>query len=178
MARFDQLVEHAWDDLRRLSRRSIRAQQGAVRFAEPTSLLAEAMGRLTAQESKPTNAAQLKGLATLALRRALADRMRRGLAAKRDRAGMADLARARAGVARAAGDEVVGEELRARVLAGLEALGELDPRAAEALFLTAQAGMRAAEVADELGVSTPTVERDLRAARAFMAAWIETGGEG
>ena len=74
MARFDQLVEHAWDDLRRLSRRSIRAQQGAVRFAEPTSLLAEAMGRLTAQESKPTNAAQLKGLATLALRRALADR--------------------------------------------------------------------------------------------------------
>ena len=38
--------------------------------------------------------------------------------------------------------------------------------------------MRAAEVADELGVSTPTVERDLRAARAFMAAWIETGGEG
>lgn len=176
MPSFEELVEDAWDELRSLARGSIRAQQGGARFAEPTSLLAEAVGRIWAQESKPANASHLKGLAALALRRALADRMRRELSAKRNRVGMAGFARARAGGGRRPDDEVGADELRARILAGFDALAEVDPRAAEVLFLTAQ-GMKAAEVAAELGVSTPTVERDLRAARAFMAAWIDLDRE-
>jgi DNA-directed RNA polymerase specialized sigma24 family protein len=173
---FDELVREALPDLRRLARRSIREQVGGARFAGPTSLLGDAMGRLAGQRNLPENRDQLQGLAMLALRRALADRMRRGLAAKRDDARLGALAYARGSHGSSparSGDDV--SELRTRILEAMHALAEADPRAAEALFLTVQAGMGAAAVATELGVSVPTVERDLRAARAFLAAWLSSG---
>jgi RNA polymerase sigma factor (TIGR02999 family) len=169
---FDELVRIAWNDLRALSRRSIARQQGAHRFADATSLLGEALGRLSTQRNLPDSRAQLHGLAKLAIRRALADRMRKGLAAKRDARAESVEPIARRARARAERSDPRREDRRTSVLEALDALHEADPRAAEVLFLTARAQMKAEAVAEVLGISVPTVERDLRAARAFVAAWI------
>ncbi len=53
-----------------------------------------------------------------------------------------------------------------------EALGKLarlDPRLAEVIELRFFAGLEVTDVAELLGVSTPTVKRDTRTARAFLA---------
>lgn len=53
--------------------------------------------------------------------------------------------------------------------AALQKLATLDPRLVEVMELRFFAGMEVAEVATMLGVSEPTIKRDTRAARAFIA---------
>jgi RNA polymerase sigma factor (sigma-70 family) len=51
----------------------------------------------------------------------------------------------------------------------LTQLAALDGRAAEVLQMTYFAGMERAEIATVLGVSVPTVDRELRFARAWLS---------
>lgn len=53
--------------------------------------------------------------------------------------------------------------------AALQKLAALDPRLVEVMELRFFAGMEVSEVAVMLGVSEPTIKRDTRAARAFIA---------
>jgi len=53
------------------------------------------------------------------------------------------------------------------------ALAELDPRLEQVVELRFFAGLTLQEVAEAMGLSEPTVKRDLRAARAFIAAELE-----
>lgn len=53
--------------------------------------------------------------------------------------------------------------------AALQKLAALDPRLVEVMELRFFAGMEVGEVAAMLGVSEPTIKRDTRAARAFIA---------
>ena len=56
-----------------------------------------------------------------------------------------------------------------RMDAALKKLAELDPRLAEVVELRFFAGLEVPEVAELLGVSEPTVKRDTRTAKAFLA---------
>lgn len=51
----------------------------------------------------------------------------------------------------------------------LRRLGELDPRLVQVMELRFFAGMEVSEVAALMGVSEPTIKRDTRAAKAFIA---------
>lgn len=51
-------------------------------------------------------------------------------------------------------------------------LGELDPRLEKVVELRFFAGLEVDEVAEVLGVSSPTIKRDTRAALAFLSAWV------
>jgi RNA polymerase sigma factor (TIGR02999 family) len=56
-----------------------------------------------------------------------------------------------------------------RVDVALARLAELDPRLAEVIELRFFAGLEVSEVAQLLGVSEPTIKRDTRTAKAFLA---------
>ena len=74
---------------------------------------------------------------------------------------------------------VMSEERSAELLAldeALERLAEFDPRKASVVELRHFGGLTAAETAEVLGVSVVTVERDWKAAKAWLAK--EVRGEG
>jgi RNA polymerase sigma factor (sigma-70 family) len=78
------------------------------------------------------------------------------------------------------GDVALGEESMAAELLTLDALldqlAALDPRAARVLELTYFAGLPRADIAELLEVSVPTVDRELRFARAWLAEQLGRGG--
>lgn len=75
----------------------------------------------------------------------------------------------------------LGEESMAADLLTLDALlrqlAADDPRAAEILQLTYFAGLGRADIAAVLDISVPTVDRELRFARAWLAEQLERGLE-
>ncbi|MBL0029880.1 MAG: sigma-70 family RNA polymerase sigma factor [Rhodanobacteraceae bacterium] len=101
-----------------------------------------------------------------------------------------DYARARVAECRGAGAEHVSLDAleglplpidaQAEQLVGIDAalskLEALDPRLAEVVELRFFAGLEVEQVAELLGVSTPTVKRDTRTAKAFLARELGSGG--
>jgi RNA polymerase sigma factor (TIGR02999 family) len=74
---------------------------------------------------------------------------------------------------------VIGEERSAELIAldeALERLAEFDERKARVVELRHFGGLTAAEVAEVLGVSVITVERDWRAAKAWLAREVASDG--
>lgn len=59
---------------------------------------------------------------------------------------------------------------------GLDALAVLDERACKVIVLASFAGRSSAEIAELLGVTTRTVERDLVAARLFLKRYMDPDG--
>ena len=55
----------------------------------------------------------------------------------------------------------------------LDQLAVLDPRAAEVLQLTYFGGLLRDEIATVLGLSVPTIDRELRFARAWLTAQLQ-----
>ncbi len=101
---------------------------------------------------------------------------------------LVDHARARLADKRGGGRERVtwtlsslGEESMAADLLTLDALMRQleaeDPRAAQILQLTYFAGMQRPDIAVVLGISVPTVDRDLRFARAWLSQQLGRGLE-
>jgi RNA polymerase sigma factor (sigma-70 family) len=151
-------------------------RDGRAIASGPTSVLNEALGRITAQDARPGSEEQLRGLATITLRRVLSDRRRRLEADKRG-GGKAPLALEHDAVALLESIGHASQRLESgeRVRAALAALLECEPRRGEALVLSASSGLSVPQIAEILGVSAPTIERDLRFARAWIAAWLEDG---
>jgi RNA polymerase sigma factor (TIGR02999 family) len=172
---FDALVARSYQGLKRLAAITMRENRdGASLATGPTSILNEALGRLAAQEARPQGEEHLRGLATMTLRRVLSDRRRRRDAEKRGGGrASAPLTEASAQLFESVGHAASRDESVARVRAALAALLECEPRRGEALVLSASSGLPVAQIAEVLGVSVPTVERDLRFARAWIAAWLE-----
>lgn len=100
-----------------------------------------------------------------------------------------DYARARLADCRGAGAEHVpldaleilplAIDAQAEQLVGIDAaltrLAALDPRLAEVVELRFFAGLEVEEVAELLGVSAPTIKRDSRTAKAFLARELGVG---
>lgn len=178
-AAFSVLVSRSYAGLKRLASMAIRENRDGRAIASgPTSVLNEALGRITAQDARPRSEEQLRGLATITLRRVLSDRRRRREADKRG-GGRAALSLSHDAVAllESIGHASHRRESSERVRAALAALLECEPRRGEALVLFVSSGLVVPQIAEILGVSSPTIERDLRFARAWIAAWLEDGGD-
>lgn len=139
-------------------RRMLQKAAGPDRVS-PSSLVAEATLRLLLQRTEIRDTDQLHGLAALSMQRSLTDRARRRGARRRVKPKDAP----------PSARTIRPVEAEADLLQELEVLRAVRPRQASVVELVGLQGKSTHETAQALGVSAPTVERDLRAARAWLA---------
>jgi RNA polymerase sigma factor (TIGR02999 family) len=139
---------------------------------EPSALVNEAMLRLLGQDVLSfDDRRHFLRTASRVMRRVLVDHARARNAEKRDgglRVTLHDVADERA-------------ESAVDVLAldrALTRLAEAEPRWAQVVELRFLLGLEVAEVAEALGISTPTVKRDWRFARAWLARELSESAPG
>ncbi|HXI02500.1 MAG TPA: ECF-type sigma factor, partial [Candidatus Saccharimonadales bacterium] len=150
-----------YDELRRIAGRYMRSERPGQTL-QATALVNEAFVRLVGMDVEWKDRVHFVSVAAQAMRRILVDRARaRGRAKRGGRPLKATL------------DEglVVSGEPDPMVLdldRALAKLEEQDPRKSRALELMYFGGLTQAGIAEVLGVSVPTVERDLRQARAWL----------
>jgi RNA polymerase sigma factor (TIGR02999 family) len=171
------LVAQHYGALRSLAERQLAADRARTGFAtlSPTSLLGETFTRLLRQETRIVNESHLSAIATMIFMRVLADRRRKRLALKR---GGRTSHFPADGLERESQERSPAEDalLAADVDFLHEKLSELaerEPRRAEAISLHTIGGMTVPMVAELLGVSVATVERDLALARAWLASQMK-----
>lgn len=158
----DLLLARVYDTLRGMAAARLRRGEGG-RTLQPTAVVNEALLRLLGAETDWEDRAHFFALAALKMRAVLVDHARARAAGKRGgEAAMVTLSHA---------DREGGASQEYDVLAlhqALEKLCEHDERAARGVEMAYFGGMEQSEIACVLGVSVPTVERDLRFARAWL----------
>ncbi len=158
----DALFSQAYEELRRLASAVRRGDPSAT--ITPTVLVHEAWLRLSRDTSIPATSEQhFKRIAARAMRRVLIDAARARKAEKRG--GGQALVTFDEALAGAAGtpDEVLALD------AALDELARLQPRQALMVECRFYGGLDTRETAALLGVSDATIERDWRAAKAWLA---------
>lgn len=164
----DQAVEIIYSDLRRLAAFHIGKHHGSRSAAltlQPTALVNETYMKLLRQKVGYTDREHFLAIATRLMLRVLIDHQRSKSAAKRG------------------GDQIRvtltglsshnSEAAASGILDALEKLETLDQRKADVIRLRAVWGMEMREVAESLGVSLATVERDWRFAKNWLAEELE-----
>ena len=164
----ERLWPHVYDELRRLAARHMRDQR-AGHTLQATALIHEAYVRLIDTPIAGESRAEFFALAAKAMRSILVDHARGKARAKRG-----------AGAVKVSLDEVmmIGDADQHDLVVldqALEQLAELDGRKAEIVELRYFGGLTLVEIAGLLGVSEPTVRRDLRLARAWLRRWMNEG---
>jgi RNA polymerase sigma factor (TIGR02999 family) len=165
----------ALDDVFSLVYEELRQVASWVRGREPsqtlnsTALVNEAWLKLKeSPRLAGTSAAHFKAIAARAMRQVLVDAARKRHAQKRDAGVAAPLIEAeRAGKASRFDVELLALDT------ALETLEGLNPRQARVVDCRFFLGMSVPETADLLGVSESLIERDWRAAKAWLASTIE-----
>lgn len=165
-AEFDRAFSAAYEELRRLAgsvRRNERAQT-----LNPTALVHEAWLKLSrSPELAGTTPLHFRRLAARAMRQVLVEAARRRHAAKR---GGADAVFVTFDESLVSAEAWAGDLLA--LDSALEQLAAMDARQARVVECRFFAGLDVAETADVLGVSAATIERDWRAARAWLAVAV------
>ena len=169
----DRLVRAVYDELRGLARAHLRREQGATLVT--TELVHEAYEKLLGPRSSYGGRGHFFGAAARAMRQILVDHARRRGRAKRG------------GGARAAALDEVGE-IAAPAAGGevdildldaaLTRLAALDARQAAVVECRYFGGLSVEETAEALGLSTATVKRTWRTARAWLFATLQPDGPG
>lgn len=159
------LIELVYDDLRRLAGHYLR-QERPEHTLQPTALVNEAYVRLAEVKVLWQDRAHFLAVAARLMRRLLVDHARARQRAKRDYGRKISL------------DEVkeASVALSFDLLALDHALTEFatfDARKVEILELHFFAGLTNDEVADTLGVSRATVQRELRLAKAWLRLQLQ-----
>lgn len=161
----DDLFSSTYEELRRLAAAVGRDDPSAT--LNPTALVNEAYARLArSHDFQVDSSLHFKRIAARAMRQILVEAARRRGAQKRlDGRLLVTL------------DDRVdkGHEITAEVLAldeALDGLHRMEPRQAQVVELRFFGGLELTEVADVLEVSSATVSRDWRAARAWLATEI------
>jgi RNA polymerase sigma factor (TIGR02999 family) len=156
----DALATLVYQELRAMAARRL---SGVVqRPLDTTELVHETFARLLEHPLKATDRSHFFRTVALALRQVLVDAVRRGQAEKRGGGVVQVTLGAAADVA------VAGPETWLSVEAALAELEREDPRKCRVVEMSLLMGMAQSEVAEALEVSLPTVERDLRFARAWL----------
>jgi RNA polymerase sigma factor (TIGR02999 family) len=162
-AALEPLLAALYPELRRIARQFFRGEARALTL-QPTALVHEAFLRLVGQDRVDWKSrAHFLGVAATMMRRVLVDRARARATAKRG-AGATPIT-AVDPVARA--NDRVHIDLLALDQA-LERLAALDAQQAKLVELRYFGGLTIDETATALDVSSATVERDWRSARAFL----------
>lgn len=163
----DRSFERVYDELRRLASRVRGGRAGDT--LNTTALVHEAYLKLaSAHEVRLNDRAHFFALAARAMRQIVTDAARRRLADKRGGLDGVHVTLDEAQHARPLSfSEVVALD------DALDRLGALDARRARVVEQRVFAGLTMDETAAALGVSRPTVERDWRAARAWLAVELE-----
>ena len=129
------------------------------RQMSPTSLVAESTLQLLAQRVTIQGDDHLQGLANISMQRVLSDRARKGRALKRS-GNPRDLLKA---------EEVKSEVQELAIINAIEALRAVRPRQAEVITAVCLQELSIEQAAKELNMTVPTLNRDLRAAREWLA---------
>ena len=166
----DQHFGRVYDELRRLAHRVRGGRAGDT--LDTTALVHEAYLKLASSaELRLKSRAHFFALAARAMRQIVVDAARRQLADKRGGA---------KAVSVTLDESLQQAPLRASQLVALDEalarLDQVDPRRARVVEHRIFSGLTADETAALLGVSRPTVERDWRAARAWLAVELEEAG--
>ena len=159
-AALDPLFGLVYETLRDIAVARLRG--GAHHTLQPTSLVNEAVLRLMGRNVEWNDRAHFFAVAALKMRAVLVDHARAMASAKRGGdVELLTLSHA----------EQHGEAVESDVLAlhrSLERHAQRDARAARAIEMAYFGGMDRDEIALVLGVSVPTVDRDLRFAKAWL----------
>lgn len=156
-----ELSSLVYGELRRLARRYMRDERDNHTL-QATALVNEAFVRLIDTEVSYQNRVHFYTLAGRMMRRVLVDHAR---SSKREKRG--------AGIKPLSLHESVMQHADAapdllELNSALESLANFDKRKAEIIELQFFAGLNAKEIADVVGVSTRTVERDAHLAKAWL----------
>jgi RNA polymerase sigma factor (TIGR02999 family) len=159
-AALEKLMPVVYEELRRLAAAHLRSER-SDHTLQPTALVHEAYLRLADQRSVEwANRAHFFSIAARIMRRILVDHARRKKALKREGAAL------RITLAEASAEDR-GPELLALDTA-LTSLEALDPRQARIVELRFFGGLSVEETAEATGISTATVKREWRTARAWL----------
>jgi RNA polymerase sigma-70 factor, ECF subfamily len=163
-----QMLPLIYEELRRLARAYLRRER-SDHTLQPTALVHEAYVRLAAQHSLDwENRVQVMALAASMMRRVLSDYADGRKAAKRPGSGVRiPFSEALTQMA----EDVDFVDLNS----ALDALAQLDDRQARAVEMRFFSGMSIEEIAGALGISTATVERELRTARIWLMRRLSGG---
>ena len=165
-----QMLPLIYDELRRLAHSYLRTER-SDHTLQPTALVHETYVRLAAQHSLDwENRVQVMALAASMMRRILLDYANARKAAKRPASGVR--IPFSAALAQGSGD-VEFLDLNA----ALDALAQLDERQARVVEMRFFSGMSIEEIACAAGISTATVERELRTARVWLMQRLSGGKE-
>jgi RNA polymerase sigma factor (TIGR02999 family) len=167
-AALDELIPLVYDELRRLAGRYMR-RESEGHTLQTSALINEAYLRLVDQKSVQwQNRAHFFGVAAQLMRRILVDHARSRLRAKRGGGvQMVSLV-----------EQAVMSKEVAEVIAldeALKHLAEIDPRKSQIVEMKFFGGLTTEEVAEVLKVTTRTVEREWRKARAWLHRSISKG---
>jgi RNA polymerase sigma factor (TIGR02999 family) len=163
-AALDDLMPIVYDELRRIARRHM-ASERADHTLQHTALVHEAYLELVRMNVAWNDRAHFYAVAARAMRRILVDHAR---TKKRDKRGGQLV---KVGIEEASDRPAAGEPLDLLVLdASLERLAAIDARKSEMLEMRYFGGLTQNELAEVLGVSLATVNRDLGWARQWLRA--------
>lgn len=165
----DRLFQAVYTELETIARRHMRNER-ANHTLEPAALVNEVALRLLGAEPLGfQNRTHFLSAASLAMRRVLVDHARARHAVKRD-----------GGVQVTLHDVVEGRQtdvVDAIALdQALNRLAQAEPRWAQVVEMRFLLGLEVSEVAQVLGVSEPTIKRDWRFARAWLARELQLTG--
>ena len=166
-AALEAAIPNLYDTLRHMAAARLRGENNAT--LSPTGLVHEAVLRLLGGTVDFAGRAHFLGVAALHMRAVLVDQARARLAAKRGGGAV---------MVTLDPDADVGADHGALDLLALDQaldqLGQHDARAAQVMEMVCFAGMQREEVASVVGVSVPTIDRDLRVARAWLNRALAT----
>jgi RNA polymerase sigma-70 factor, ECF subfamily len=160
-AALNQILPQIYDELRRLAG-SYMSRERSDHTLQPTALVHEAYLRLIDQRRVDwKNRAQFFGLAANMMRRVLVNHARDRVAGKRGGSSP------RVTLSMAEGLEQPEIDVMA-VDEALEKLAEMDPRKTRIVEFKFFTGLTTEEISEVLGISTATVEREWKFARAWL----------
>jgi RNA polymerase sigma factor (TIGR02999 family) len=165
----EQLLPLVYEELRRIATRQLRQERGAHTL-QATAIVHEAYLRLIGQEGLQwPSRAHFFAFAAHLIRRILVDYARTRNRAKRggqfDRVTLAEVADL---ALEKSPDLVALDE-------ALSSLEKVDPRKASVVELRFFAGLTLDEIAEQLGISTETVGREWRRAKAWLYTALQPG---
>lgn len=156
----ERLTELVYVQVRAIAGKHLRQFSGRLTL-QPTELAHELFLRLIDSEVAWQDRRHFYGVVSVAMRRILIDAAR---ARGSDKRGGNEIH-----VTLSAAEDAARTEADAHALEeALEALRSLDPRKCEVVELNYLLGLKREEIAEVIGVSVPTVDRELRFARAWL----------